>query len=235
MARRSDAKMKFRQPLRRAIVLLPRGQTIGPEATAEVAEELNVKRLEVVASHEGLIRYSVVPNFRALGPRIGKKLPLLKAALAEADGAAVARALENEGAWTLELDGEPLTLGPDDVEVRAEEHEEFALAQEGPYAVALDLHLDEDLRLEGIAREVSRALNDHRKDSGLAIADRIRVQLWATGSLAKAVERHGEWIAGEVLAVEWSRGSGEAPAGAGRIEIDGETVWVVAERVAPVA
>jgi isoleucyl-tRNA synthetase len=230
-AARGDAKIKVRQPLRRALVLVPGGQPVGPAAAAQVAEELNVKSLEVVASLDGLIRFSVVPNFRELGPRLGKKLPGLKSALATVDGGEVARALETAGAWTVTLDGEEITLGPGDLEVRAEEHEEFALAQEGPYAVALDLHIDEDLRLEGLAREVVRALNDHRKDIGLAIADRIRVTAWAVGSLRKALERHGEWIAEEVLAVGWTVGDGDAPDAAPVIEIDGEQLGLVAEKV----
>ena len=111
----------------------------------------------------------------------------------------------------VDVDGEPVELGPDDVEVRAEEHEEFALAQDGPYAVALDLHIDDDLRLEGLARELARALNDHRKAIGLAIADRIeRAACRPTGPLAEAAERHGDWIAGEVLAVGWQVEPGRA-------------------------
>ena len=178
-AARGEARMKVRQPLRRALLLVPGAGRLSPEVAAQVSEELNVKALEVVESLAGLIRYSVVPNFRALGPRLGPKLPAVKAALASADGAEVSRSLEETGCYTVTIDGEPVVLGPDDLEVRAEEHEEFALAQDGPYAVALDLKVDDDLRLEGLARELARAINDHRKASGLAIADRIRVRLWA--------------------------------------------------------
>ncbi|HEV7865151.1 MAG TPA: isoleucine--tRNA ligase, partial [Acidimicrobiia bacterium] len=227
-AARGEARMKVRQPLRRALLLVPGARRLSPEVAAQVSEELNVKALEVVESLAGLIRYSVVPNFRALGPRLGPKLPAVKAALASADGAEVSRSLEESGSYTVMIDGEPVALGPDDLEVRAEEHEEFALAQDGPYAVALDLKVDDDLRLEGLARELARAVNDHRKASGLAIADRIKVRLWADGLVAAAAERHGAWIAGEVLAVDWQVNTGEPPAGA-TLDVEGTPVTVTVE------
>ncbi len=227
-AARGEARMKVRQPLRRALLLVPGAGRLSPGVAAQVSEELNVKSLEVVESLAGLIRYSVVPNFRALGPRLGPKLPAVKAALASANGAEVSRSLEDTGSYTIEIDGEPVVLSASDLEVRAEEHEEFALAQDGPFAVALDLKIDDDLRQEGLARELSRAINDHRRASGLAIADRIKVRLWATGPLAEAAERHGAWIAGEVLAVSWQVNPDVDPEGA-VLDVEGTPVTVSLE------
>ncbi|MGH9001321.1 MAG: isoleucine--tRNA ligase [Acidimicrobiia bacterium] len=229
-AARSDAKVKVRQPLARALVLLPRGTTWGPEVADQMADELNVKRLETVATLDGLIRYSVVPNFRTLGPRLGQQMPAVKAALAAADGSTVARALEEHGVYTVSVGGDSVELGVDDVEVRATGHEEFALAQEGVYAVALDLAVDGDLRSEGMARELARALNDHRKAIGLAISDRVRVHLWATSPLLDAARAHGRWIAGEVLATEWTVSGEEADDGAAALDVEGSPVAVVVER-----
>jgi isoleucyl-tRNA synthetase len=228
-AARGDARLKVRQPLRRALILVPRGETLSDDVAAQVAEELNVKSLDAVSSLEGLIRYTVVPNFRALGPRLGPRLPAVKAALSGADGAAVRRALDETGHFVVDVGGEAVELGPSDVEVRATEHEELALAQDGPYAVALDLAVDDDLRLEGLARELARALNDHRKAIGLAIADRITVVVSATGPVAEAAARHGQWIAGEVLAVDWQvkESDGES---ATVLDVDGSPVAVAVER-----
>ena len=227
-AARGEARMKVRQPLRRALLLVPGAGRLSPGVAAQVSEELNVKSLEVVESLAGLIRYSVVPNFRALGPRLGPKLPAVKAALASANGAEVSQSLDDTGSYTIEIDGEPVVLSASDLEVRAEEHEEFALAQDGPFAVALDLKIDDDLRQEGLARELSRAINDHRRASGLAIADRIKVRLWATGPLAEAAERHGAWIAGEVLAVSWQVNPDGDPEGA-VLDVEGTPVTVSLE------
>jgi isoleucyl-tRNA synthetase len=225
-AARGDARMKVRQPLARALILVPPGESLSDEVAGQVAEELNVKRLEVVDTLEGLIRWSVVPNFRTLGPRLGPRMPAVKAALASASGADVRRALDEAGVYPIEVDGERVELTAADLEVRAEEHEEFALAQDGPYAVALDLALDEELRLEGLARELARALNDHRKALGLAIADRIAVTLSATGQLAQAARRHGKWIAGEVLAEEWTVTEGTEDSVAAKAS---ESGWAVLE------
>ena len=227
-AARGEARMKVRQPLRRALLLVPGGGRLSAEVAAQVSEELNVKRLEVVESLAGLIRYSVVPNFRVLGPRLGPKMPAVKAALAAADGAEVSRSLEETGSFTVTVDGEAVVLDSGDLEVRAEEHEEFALTQDGPFAVALDLQVDDDLRLEGLARELARAINDHRRASGLAIADRIRVRLWADGPVGEAAKRHGDWIAGEVLAVDWQVNPAESPSGA-ILDVDGTGVTVSLE------
>ena len=118
----------------------------------------------------------------------------------EVDGAAVRRALDAEGAYRVVLDGEEVVLGPEDVEVRAASHEEFALAQEDGIAVALDTTLDDALRREGLARDLVRALNDLRKATGLEIADRISLRLRAEGAVAQAIAEYGTRIAEEVLA-----------------------------------
>jgi isoleucyl-tRNA synthetase len=115
-------------------------------------------------------------------------------------------------------------LGPDDVEIRAEEHEELALAQDGPHAVALDLALDDDLRAEGAAREFSRVLNDLRKAQGFQISDRIRVRYHATGQLAQVIDRHRDWIAGEALATELVSVDGAPTAAAETASVAGERI-----------
>ncbi len=150
-AARTDARLRVRQPLRRALVLLPDATALPDALVAEVADELNVKEVEAIRDLTGLLDYDVVPNFRALGPRVGPLMPRVKAALADADGRTVSDALEAEGVYRLELDGDMIEIGPDDIEVRAVAHEELVLAEEGGYAVALDITLDDDLRREGLA------------------------------------------------------------------------------------
>jgi isoleucyl-tRNA synthetase len=226
---RSEAKIKVRQPLPRAIVLLPPSATLRDEIVAEVAAELNVKRVEVVTSLEGLLDYSVVPNFKALGPRLGKRLPRVRELLVGLDGAEVRHALEIDGAYTLDADGDPVTLGPDDVQVRAREHEDLTLAQDGEVAVALDLALDDDLRAEGVARELVRMVNDRRKAIGLELSDRIALGIYADGRVAEAARRHQTWIAEEVLAVKISVGPAADGPQADTV-IDGEPVAIVVER-----
>jgi isoleucyl-tRNA synthetase len=222
-AARTDAKVRVRQPLRRAMLLQP-GVRLDPAVAAEVSSELNVKALDDVDTLSGLMSWTVVPNFRALGPRLGAKVNEVKAALAQADGSALAQALETNG--FVEVAGE--RLGPDDVEVRATRHEAFALAEDGGWAVALDLELDDDLRREGVARELVRSLNDLRKDAGLDIADRVRLTLEADGTVADALVVHRDYVMAEVLAVELTVGP---VAGDGHtLDIDGRPVRVAISR-----
>ncbi|MCU1426047.1 MAG: Isoleucyl-tRNA synthetase [Actinomycetia bacterium] len=230
-AARNDARIGVRQPLPRAIALLRNDEGLRSEVVHEIAIELNVKVFEVVSTLEGLLDYRVVPNFRSLGPRVGKQMPVVKAALESVDGADVRRAFDAEGAWQLTLpDGTEIEITPDDVEIRAEQHEELALAQDGPRAVALDLTLDDDLRAEGIARELVRVINDLRKANGFEIADRIAARIGATGRGYDAIKRHRDWIAGEVLATSFEV-TDEDFEGPATTTIDGEPVWVVLRRV----
>jgi len=204
-AARTDAKVKVRQPLRRALLLHP-GTSLPAEVAEEVAAELNVKALEDVDTLSGLLSWTVVPNFRVLGPRLGPAINEVKQALATADGSALQRQLERDG-W-IEVAGHRLEAG--DVDLRATRHESFALAEDGGWAVALDLELDDALRAEGTARELVRALNDLRKEAGFEIADRIEVVLDGPPAVRAAVEAHRDWIAGEVLATRFELG---APSG----------------------
>jgi isoleucyl-tRNA synthetase len=232
LSARNEAKLKVRQPLRRALVLLPEGGSFSGPVAAEVADALNVKQLEAVTDLEGLLEYAVVPNFKALAPRVRSQMPIVKDALAAADGGAVKRALDTDGRYDLALsDGTTVQLGTDDVEVRAESHAELALAQEAGYAVAIDTTVDDELRAEGTARDLIRLLNDQRKAAGLAIADRIKVRVFATGRVEAAAHAHRDWIAREVLAVAFEVLTlADAPTGARadtvRVEIGGADVAV---------
>jgi isoleucyl-tRNA synthetase len=229
-AARNDAKIGVRQPLPRAIALLAAGETLRDDVVDEVATELNVKRFEVVSTLEGLLSYRVVPNFPVLGPRLGKTLRRVQELLAAADGAAVQRAFDEQSRFDLDVDGETISLDPSDVEIRAEQHEELALAQDGRYAVALDLTLDDDLRDEGKARELSRAINELRKTANFQISDRIRVRYYAADGLANVVARHRTWIMAEVLATEFEPFEGPAPDTAARVEVADATILVELRR-----
>ncbi len=241
LSARNESKLKVRQPLRRALVLVPEAPSpfghgagaFSDAVAAEVADALNVKHLEAVTDLEGLLEYSVVPNFRVLAPKVRDQMPQVKDALAAADGGAVRRALDADGAFDLALaDGSTVRLAPDDVEVRADSHAELALAQEGGYAVAIDTTVDDELRAEGIARDLIRLLNDQRKAAGLEIADRVVVRLFVAGRVEAAAHAHRDWIAGEVLAVEFTvLPLADASESATRVEVDGDEVAVELERV----
>jgi isoleucyl-tRNA synthetase len=222
---RAESKLRVRQPLSRAIALVPRDVTVPDSVAAEIADALNVKRIETVVSLAGLLDYIVLPNFRALGPKVGKRLPRVKELLATVDGAVVQQAIDADGHFVLDLDGDPIALTADEVQIRASSHEELALAQEGSLAVALDTTLDDALRQEGLAREVVRAINDQRKAQGFEIADRVRVALAARDELEAAIAVHLDWIGGEVLATSIGVNVDRTAADV-ELEIDGRPLLV---------
>ena len=161
-----------------------------------------MKRIELVTDLEGLLDYTVVPNFRALGPRLGPRMPTREGALGRRRrrrGAACARRRRRATAST--STARPSSSGPTTSRSGPPRTRSSRSPQEGGYAVALDTTLDDDLRLEGIARELVRALNDLRKALDLELSDRIRVDLHADGEhRAHAARRaRATWIAGEVL------------------------------------
>lgn len=213
---RTDAKAKVRQPLSRALLLHP-GVDLPLEIDEEIMTELNVKSLERLDTLSGLLRWNVIPNFRALGPRLGQKVNAVKAALADADGSALQAQLEAQG--YIEIAGERLEAS--EVEVRAERHESLALVEDSGWAVALDLELTDVLRAEGTARELVRALNDARKSAGFEIADRIDVVIDADDRLQAIIDLHRATIGTEILATSITSGPGDR-----EIELDGVVVSV---------
>ena len=223
-AARTDAKARVRQPLSRALLLHP-GTQLPADVAEEIATELNVKALEDVDTLSGLMSWTVVPNFRALGPRLGSRVNDVKQALATADGSALQRQLEADG--YIDIGGERLTAA--EVDVRATRHDAFALAEDSGWAVALDLELTDALRAEGTARELVRALNDLRKEVGLEIADRVVVRLDAPPEIRAAIDAHGSWIAGEVLATDLTTSDAEPDGHV--VTIDEHTVRVALTKV----
>jgi isoleucyl-tRNA synthetase len=177
-----------------------------------VSDELNVKEIEVVSGLADLVSYSVKPNFKALGPRFGPRVKDVAAALAGADARTIVEAVETTGAATITVGAETIALQSDELDIRVEGRTGYSLVQEAAYGVALDLEVTEELRAEGIAREVVRAIQDLRKAKGFAVEDRIELRLGSSiDAIASALRIHHGFIADEVLATTVTL---EAPEGA---------------------
>ncbi len=200
-AARSQAKVKLRQPLRKAVVVASDAEREAIERLAEVvASELNVKKLDFVESEAELVSYRVKPNYRSLGPRFGKSMPQVAAAVEALDAAGVAEQLEAGAEVGIAIDGKEHTLSADDVNLVMEPLEGYQVEAESGHAVALELDLDEELRREGLAREVVRAVQEARKQAGLEVSDRISLELVGDDELLDAAREHETYIAGETLA-----------------------------------
>jgi isoleucyl-tRNA synthetase len=202
-AARSEASVKVRQPLKRALVFLPAGS---PEILRDiVADELNVDEVDTAEELSDVIQFELKPNFKTLGSRLKDLVRDVQPALAALDTAAAAAALEEGRSVTVALGGEPVELSPDDVVLRVRGQQGFAVSREGGEVVALDLNLDEGLRKRGLSRDVVRLVQDLRKASGLEVSDRIRVHQVGLDVIAEFFD----FIAREVLAVSMESGPGE--------------------------
>jgi isoleucyl-tRNA synthetase len=199
-AARSQAKTKVRTPLPKLIAVFDdgdrdRGALDGQDALAAIVkDELNVKALEIRDRAEGLVREVVKPELKALGPRLGKDLPRVRAALAEG------RYERRDG--TIRVEG--FELKSEEVLVSHEGEAGHAVARESGLVVALDTTLTPDLEAEGLARELAHKLNDLRKEAGFEIADRIALRY--DGAVAPTVDRFKDQIAEETLATSVARG-----------------------------
>ncbi|MGH9103391.1 MAG: isoleucine--tRNA ligase [Acidimicrobiales bacterium] len=204
-AARGQAGLKVRQPLRRAVVVLPPGH---PDVLADmVAEELNVDEVVQAEAMGDVLDFELLPSFRLLGPRLGKAARDVRPALSALEPKAAVEALELGSPLRLELPGGPVDLAPEEVEIRVRAREGFAVSREGTEAVALDLVLDEDLRRRGLLRDVLRQLQELRRSCGLAVQDRIVVWLHGLDDLMGSRAE----IARELLADSVTFGRGEGP------------------------
>jgi isoleucyl-tRNA synthetase len=204
-AARAQAKAKVRQPLRRAVIVANEAERAAIEARAGlVTAELNVKELDFVTDESELVSYEAKPNYRALGPRFGKNMPQVAAAVAALDAAHVAAVLAEGGEIGIAIDGTDHSLGPDDVTLALQPLEGYEVEAEAGHAVALQLELDDELRREGLAREIVHAVQIARKDAGLEITDRIALTLAGDPDLLAAAQAHQDYLAGEVLATSVS-------------------------------
>ncbi len=230
LAARSQVGVRVRQPLAAAeVVLADGGAADGLSALLPLlTEELNVREVRFSEDAGRFVNFQVRPNYKALGRRLGKDMKACAAQLNQRPAAEV-RAAVLAGGLVLDLPSGPVTLNGDDVEVRVSPKGTFQAAGSATAVVALDSELNDDLREEGLARELINRIQGVRKDLSLGYTDRIQVRLGGDAALVAAAERFGEHIAGETLASSWQVG-GDAPAGARTLDVDGRTLVLQVER-----
>jgi isoleucyl-tRNA synthetase len=187
-----------------------------------LTEELNVKSVRYVSEADELGRFELRPNYRALGPRFGKQMPQVAAAIAALDPAG----LREGGRAGVNIDGHEHEIGPDDVLMTLQPLEGYQVERSGTHAVALNLELDDELRREALAREIVHAVQAARKDAGLNVEDRIALALGGDGELLDAARAHEGYLARETLATSLSFDGAD---GAGT-HIDGRELRISVER-----
>ncbi|MCW2614356.1 MAG: isoleucine-tRNA ligase [Frankiales bacterium] len=195
---RAESKVKTRQPLGRAMVSAQGWERLPADLRALVAAELNVVAMEPLSGD--LVDVTAKANFRALGKRFGKGVQAVAAAVAAADAAALAAGLR-DGTASVLVDGEPVTLAPEEVVVTETPRTGWAVASGAGETVALDLEITPELRRAGLVRDAVRLVQDARKSSGFDVSDRVELWWEASGELAEALTEGASRLADEVLAV----------------------------------
>lgn len=166
-----------------------------------ILSEVNVKELELLDANNTVFVKSIKPNFKTIGPKYGKQMKAISAIVQQLDQAGIAF-IEQNGGWKGDVDGVTIELDMEDFEIRAEDIPGFLVASENGLTVALDNTITEELRMEGVARELVNRIQNMRKDSGLEVTDRIRLTMKTSGFIQQAAETNKQFICEEVLANE---------------------------------
>ncbi|MCY4284845.1 MAG: isoleucine--tRNA ligase [Thiotrichales bacterium] len=204
-AARNGSGVRVRQPLARLLVRVPDDTSAASvmRHAPQILEELNVKAVEMLAPDADLLSYRIKPNLPRIGRRFGKRVPAVRAALAAADGGAIATAVAAGRSFDIDVAGEVITFEPEDVLVESTSAEGYSCAEEGGYLVGLDTSLTEALEREGLARELVRTVQEARKQAGLDVSDRITLRIDGTPDVAAALAAHRDYVMDETLATVW--------------------------------
>jgi len=227
---RRKEKLKVRQPLARIIVpVLNESFRKQFEAIESIVlTEVNVKQVEYLTDSLGIIKKKIKPNFKTLGPKYSKLMKQIAAMVTAMDQSQIA-SFERDGSFDMVIGGEAVRLVSEDVEILTEDIPGWQVASDGNLTVALDIHVTPELRLEGIARELINRIQNLRKESGFEVTDKIELTVGNHPELAEALEKFGDYICTQTLALKLHRVDVTKVAADQLVEIDPglETVLTV--------
>ena len=207
-AARSIGGVKTRMPLPKVLVTAPtENERAGLHHFAdELADELNVKAVEVLDFGQELLSYRVLPNLPVLGKKYGKRVPAIRAALGELDSKYVAATVKAGKELKLELAGETVALTPEELLLEAQSPEGYSAQEQDGYLAALEITVDDALFLEGLSRDLIRLVQQARKEMGLQVSNRIQLTYAAEGKYAESLLQFGPRLQEETLAVSLTQG-----------------------------
>ena len=224
---RRKVNIKVRQPLQ--TLMIPVSSEKAKQQIADMSQlilsEVNVKEIKFVGSDEGVLVKRIKADFKKLGPKHGKMMKAVAAAIAVLSQAEII-ALEKDGSLAINVEGTPVTIDVADVEIRSEDIPGWLVATEGAVTVALDITVTENLRREGIARELVNRIQNIRKSRDYEITARINVAIAPSALTDDTVAEYGEYIGRQVLAQAVVVAPVENPLDDERLDIDGTEVTV---------
>jgi isoleucyl-tRNA synthetase len=210
---RKKERIRVRQPLQ-TIMVPTLNQTFSDNITHVkdlILSEVNVKELRLLEEGSGVLVKSIKPNFKTIGPKYGKQMKSIAVLVGKMTAEDITAIEKNQG-WSGDIDGENIVLDLNDFEILAQDIPGWLVSTEGGLTVALDITISEELKSEGIARELVNRVQNLRKDSGLEVTDKIRLTIECANEIQVAIAQNEEYVCNEVLATEISFGSfdGEA-------------------------
>lgn len=199
---RKEHKIKVRQPLQAAHVITMDNELLNALKRQEnlIAEELNVHKVAFSANEEDFVTLLCKPNFRILGKKVGAKMRAAQEAIAQLDRPQMLSIINGQS-LEIDLEGEKFILIPEDVTVQRQVREGLIARSEKGITVVLDTELNEELLLEGMAREIINKINTMRREAGFAVTDRVDIEMQATDRIKQAFAQHQNLIMHEVLGV----------------------------------
>ena len=232
LSARSNAGIKVRQPLSQVLVYVKEGRAELDEELAEIVkDELNVKELVFVQDSGSLLGYKVLPNNKILGPKYGADFPKISGALAKLDPNQVAARVNEGSPIPIRVGDEEINLEPDEVLVQTVAAEGLATVDSKLLTVAIETEISDELKEEGLAREMVRRVQDFRKQADFDIADRIKIVYQATPALQSAINTHRQYIMDETLTLEMREGDPARSTFSGTATFEGEEATIGLEVV----
>ena len=200
---RAKEKIKVRQPLQKIMIPVENAeQKSSILAVANlIKHEVNIKEIVLLEDASDILVKQIKPNFKTLGPKFGKEMKLIANCIRNFTKEDILK-IELEGKMPIELDGKMINLELSDVEISSKDIEGWLVANEGSITVALDVTISEELRKEGIARELINRIQNARKDSGLEVTDRIKLTVLKSEDLEESIIENKEYIKSETLTDE---------------------------------
>jgi isoleucyl-tRNA synthetase len=200
---RKEYKLKVRQPLAKAHLITANKELLRSLEKQKqlIADELNVKEIELHSDETKFVQWLAKPNFPILGKKIGKLIPQAQKTIQGFDRHQI-QTLSAGKKLRVEIGGESIELEPGDVQIERKVKEGLAAGNEGELTVALDTALNDELLVEGLARELVNKINTMRRDQDFEVTDRIRIRMETTPRVQDCFAKHRAYIAGEVLAVD---------------------------------
>jgi isoleucyl-tRNA synthetase len=197
---RKKEMIKVRQPLQKVMIpILDENQRAEIEAVSDLIKaEVNVKEIELLDDASGVLVKQIKPNFKTLGPRFGKDMGLISKAIQSFSSEQI-NEIDAKGELMLDISGKTITLTSEEVEISSQDIPGWLVANANGITVALDITISEELKQEGIARELVNRIQNIRKDSGFEVTDKIKVQIQRNGELEQAIKNNEKYIKDETL------------------------------------